>query len=143
VRPPSVPSNEHHRGACRTHHHLHRPDHPDQPLGLHPAAHVELEFGSRVDFRFTDALPADWLRIDQTSVAVYLASDRFKDVYHLLQTENPAFCTVGNFFGLQIGSVHTELDLARGEPTGEGYDDRSLEAVVVRACAEGLTGLES
>lgn len=104
---------------------------------------VELEFGSRVDFRFTDAVPADWLRIDQTSVAVYLASDRYKDVYHLLQTENPVFCTVGNFFGLQIGSVHTELDLARGEPTGEGYDDRSLEAVVVRARAEGLTGMES
>ena len=102
---------------------------------------VELEFGSRVDFRFTDAVPADWLRIDQTSVAVYLASDRYRT--STTCAEDPVFCTVGNFFGLQIGSVHTELDLARGEPTGEGYDDRSLEAVVVRARAEGLTGMES
>jgi hypothetical protein len=101
---------------------------------------VELEFGGRVDFRFTDVVPADWLRIDQN--AVYLASDRYKDVYHLLQTESPVFCTAGNFFGLEIGSVHTELDLTKGEPTGEGYDDRSLEAIVVRARAEGLTGSE-
>ena len=104
---------------------------------------AELESGSRVDFRFTDTVPADWLRIEPGAVAVYLASDRYKDVYHLLQTENPVFCTAGNFFGLEIGSVHTELDLAKGEPTGEGYDDRSLEAVVVRARAEGLTGTES
>ena len=29
--------------------------------------------------------------------------------------------------------MHTELDLSRGEPTGEGYDDTSLEALIVRA----------
>jgi hypothetical protein len=103
---------------------------------------VEPEFGGRVDFRFTDVVPADWLRIDQNGVAVHLASDRCKDVYHLLQTESPVFCTAGNFFGLEIGSVHTELDLSRGEPTGEGYDDRRLEAIAVRARAEGLTGTE-
>jgi hypothetical protein len=39
--------------------------------------------------------------------------------------------------------VHTQLDLIKGEPTGEGYDDQSLEAVVLRARAEGLTGTES
>ena len=104
---------------------------------------LELESGGRVDFRFTDEVPADWLRVDQNSVAVYLASDRYRDVYHLLQTERPVFCTAGNFFGLEIGSVHTQLDLTKGEPTGEGYDDQSLEAVVVRARAEGLTGTES
>jgi hypothetical protein len=103
---------------------------------------LELESGSRVDFRFTDVVPADWLRFEGNIIAVYLASDRYRDVYHLLQTENPVFCTAGNFFGLEIGSVHTELDLTKGEPTGEGYDDRSLEAIVVRARAEGLTGSE-
>ena len=29
--------------------------------------------------------------------------------------------------------MHTELDLSIGEPTGEGYQDHSLEALVVRA----------
>ena len=54
----------------------------------------------------------------------------FDGVYHILQTENPAFCTALN---LQIGAVHTELDLSMGEPTGEGYQNNSLEALIVRA----------
>ena len=29
--------------------------------------------------------------------------------------------------------MHTQLDLSIGEPTGEGYHDRSLEALVIRA----------
>jgi hypothetical protein len=99
---------------------------------------LRLESGSRVDFRFADSVPPDWVRVSPI-LAVYLTSDRYRDVYHLLQTEDPVFCTGGIFFGLEIGSVHTELDLSRGEPTGEGYDDASLEALVVRARAAGLT----
>lgn len=103
---------------------------------------LRLESGSRADFRFADSVPADWVRVSPNLI-VYLSSDRYRDVYHLLQTEDPVFCTGGDFFGLQIGSVHTELDLDRGEPTGEGYEDTSLEAVVMRARAAGLTGEET
>jgi hypothetical protein len=35
--------------------------------------------------------------------------------------------------GFQIGAVHTELDLSIGETTGDGYQDQSLEALIVRA----------
>jgi hypothetical protein len=67
----------------------------------------------------------------------------YDDVYHLLQTEDPVFCTALNIFGLQVGAVHTELDLSRGEPTGEGYRDGSLEALIVRARAAEQTEAET
>jgi len=35
--------------------------------------------------------------------------------------------------GFQIGAVHTELGLSIGEPTGEGYRDQSLEALIIRS----------
>ena len=43
------------------------------------------------------------------------------------------FFTALNLFGLQVGAVHSELDLSLGEETAEGYEDQSLEALIVRA----------
>ncbi|TVZ04968.1 hypothetical protein EAS64_10075 [Trebonia kvetii] len=64
-----------------------------------------------------------------------MTADEYNDVYHILQTEAPAFCTALEIevIGLKVGAVHTQLDLSIGEPTGEGYQDQSLEAFAVRA----------
>jgi hypothetical protein len=62
-----------------------------------------------------------------------MTADEYDDVYHILQTEHPAFCTALDFEGLQVAAVHTELDLSTGEPAAAGYREHSLEALVVRA----------
>ena len=66
-----------------------------------------------------------------------MTADQYEQVYHLLQTEDPVYCTALDLFGLQVGAVHTELDLSIGEPTGERYHDQSLEALIVRAREAG------
>ena len=48
------------------------------------------------------------------------------------QHEDPAFCTALNRERFQIAAVHTELDLSIAAPTGEGYQDHSAEALIVR-----------
>jgi hypothetical protein len=70
-----------------------------------------------------------------------MTADQYDNVYHMLQTEDPVFCTAldGQVLGLKVGAVHTQLDPSLGEPTGEGYQDHSLEALVVRA-REQLAG---
>ena len=79
--------------------------------------------------------PAVWLTFTPGAISIAMTSDQYEDVHHLLQTEDPVFCTALSLFGLQVGAVHTQLDLSIGEPTGEGYQDSSLEALVVRARA--------
>ena len=97
---------------------------------------LRLESGTTVYIGFPQVRPADWLQFPLPgTVILYMTADQYDDVYHILQTEDPAFCTAidGGVLGLQVGAVHTRLDLSIGEPTGEGYHDRSLEALVVRA----------
>jgi hypothetical protein len=97
---------------------------------------LKLESGTVVWIGFSPVRPANWLQFPapgQINIEMY-ATD-YDDVYHLLQTEKPVFCTALDLFGLQVASVHTELDLSLGEPTGEGYADQSLEALIVRARA--------
>jgi hypothetical protein len=96
---------------------------------------LALEFGSNVYIGFPEIVPADWLTFGDHSITMYLPAAEYDHVYHLLQTEKPVYCTALDLFGLQIGAVHTQLDLTLGEPTGEGYQDQSLEALVVRAKA--------
>ena len=62
-----------------------------------------------------------------------MTTDQFNDVYHTLQSESPVFFTALDLFGFRIGSVHTELDLSIGEIPGEGDQDPSLEALILRA----------
>src|SRR5580765_2198270 len=94
---------------------------------------LELESGTTVFIGFVAVRPIDWLLFGTGTITIYMTTDQYDDVYHLLQTEDPVFCTAIDLFGLQVGAVHTELDLSMGEPTGEGYQDGSLEALIVRA----------
>lgn len=94
---------------------------------------LRLQTGTTVTIAFPPQRPADWLQFGPGTVTLSMTADQYADVYHLLQTEDPVFCTAIDLFGLQIGAVHTELDLTIGEPTGEGYHDHSLEALIVRA----------
>ena len=97
---------------------------------------LTLETGGTVFMGFPPEPPADWLQISGSNTTVFLRAEEYAEVYHLLQTETPVFFTALNLVGLRAASVHTELDLSRGEPTGEGYDDTSLEAQIVRATKE-------
>jgi hypothetical protein len=94
---------------------------------------LELESATRVFIAFPDVRPDDWLTFSPGGISIFMTADQYEQVYHLLQTEDPVFCTALDLFGLQVGAVHTELDLSIGEPTGEGYQDQSLEALIVRA----------
>jgi hypothetical protein len=94
---------------------------------------MKLESGTTVYIGFPPVRPVDWLQFSPGTITIYMTADQYDDVYHILQTEDPAFCTAIDLLGLQVGAVHTELDLSIGEPTGEGYQDQSLEALIVRA----------
>jgi hypothetical protein len=94
---------------------------------------LTLESGTTVYIGFPETLPTNWLSFSTGIITMSLQAAEYDHVYHLLQTEKPVFCTALNLLGLQVGAVHTELDLSLGEPTGEGYQDQSLEALVVRA----------
>ena len=98
---------------------------------------LSLESGGTAFIAFPKVRPADWLQLNGASTNVFMTEDQFDDVYRVLQTESPVFFTALNLFGLQIGAVHTELDLGIGEPPGEGETDaQSLEALVRRAKSE-------
>jgi hypothetical protein len=101
---------------------------------------LKLESGTTVTIGFPDVRPNDWLQVDPNAITIYMTADQYGDVYHILQTEDPVFCTAIDFLGLQVGAVHTTLDLSIGEPTGEGYQDQSLEALILRAQRESDQG---
>jgi hypothetical protein len=102
-------------------------------LGYTRSVTLKLQSGTTVYIGFPETRPADWLQFGTGTITLYMTADEYDDVYHILQTEDPAFCTALDLFGLQIGAVHTELDLTLGETTSAGYNDQSLEALVVRA----------
>jgi hypothetical protein len=99
---------------------------------------LSLESGGTAFLGFPETRPVNWLQFNGSETTVYMTADEFDQVYHLLQTESPVFFTALDFFGLQVGTIHTELDLAHGEPTGEGEEDhtQSLEALIRRAQRE-------
>jgi hypothetical protein len=98
---------------------------------------LKLESGTNAYIGFPEVRPADWLQLSPDvppgNINIFMTADQYDDVYHILQTEDPAFYTALNLEGFQLGAVHTELDLSIGEPAGEGYQDYSLEALIVRA----------
>lgn len=102
-------------------------------LGYTRVITLRLESGTAVYIGFPVERPDNWLQFTSGAVNIYMTADEYDNVYHILQTEDPVFCTALDLFGLQVGAVHTQLDLSIGEPTGEGYQDHSLEALVVRA----------
>jgi hypothetical protein len=95
---------------------------------------LSLESGGTAFIAFPKVRPVNWLQLNGPSTNLFMTEDQFTDVYHLLQSESPVFFTALNFLGLQVGAVHTELDLSAGEPTGEGdQDPQTLEELVRRA----------
>jgi hypothetical protein len=99
---------------------------------------LSLESGGTAFIGFPETRPVDWLQLNGSSTNVYMTADEFDQVYHLLQTESPVFFTAIDLLGLEVGAVHTELDLSQGEPTGEGEEDhtQSLSALIRRAQKE-------
>lgn len=100
------------------------------------AIQLKLEYGSTVSIFFAPVRPSVWLSFPAPkAIEIWMTQDQFVDVHRVLQTEDPVYCTAIDLFGLQVGAVHTEVDLSLGEPTGEGYRDGSLEALIVQARA--------
>ena len=99
---------------------------------------LTLESGSTASISFTETLPNNFLQFSGSATSLFMTTDQFTDVYHVLQTESPVFFTALDLFGIRMGSVHTELDLSSGETPGEGdQDPQSLEALIRRARREG------
>jgi len=94
---------------------------------------LKLASGETASLEFVPTPPSDWLTFDGSRTTAFLSVDEYDAAYHLLQTERPVFFTALNLEGFRAAFVHTELDLSHGEPTGEGYNDKSLEALIVRA----------
>jgi hypothetical protein len=95
---------------------------------------LSLESEDTAFIAFPVARPQNWLEFGPTFTNLYMPVDEYADVYHLLQSESPVFFTALSLFGLEVGAVHTELDLSVGEPTGEGDEDvQSLETLILRA----------
>jgi len=99
---------------------------------------LSLESGGTAYIGFPEVRPANWLQFNGSSTNLYMTADEFDDVYHVLQTESPVFFTAIDLVGLEVGAVHTALDLGQGEPTGEGDEDhtQSLAALIRRAQRE-------
>jgi hypothetical protein len=99
---------------------------------------LSLESGGTASIQFPKQRPSNWLQFNGSATSLYMTEDQFSDVYHVLQTESPVFFTALSLFGLEVGAVHTELDLSAGETPGEGdQDPQSLEALIRRAQREG------
>jgi hypothetical protein len=111
-------------------------------LDFNRSIRLSLESGGTAFIGFPPVRPADWLQFNGNSTVLYMTLDEFADVYHLLQSEAPVFFTALDLLGLEVGAVHTELDLAEGEPPGEGDEDhtQSLASLIRRAQKEAEAG---
>ena len=111
-------------------------------LDYNRSIRLSLESGGTAFIAFPVVRPANWLQFHGNSTVLYMTLDEFSEVYHLLQSEAPVFFTAIDLFGLEVGAVHTELDLAEGEPPGEGEEDhtQSLAALIRRVQQEAEAG---
>lgn len=103
-------------------------------LGWDRVIHLRLASGDTAYLGFPHVRPQGWLQFGPGYTNVLMTVDQYDDVYHLLQSERPVFFTAFTFQGLQVGAVHTELDLTVGEHPGDGEaDSQSLPALIRRA----------
>ena len=106
----------------------------DNFLNVFRSIRLSLESGGTAFITFPKVRPVNFLEFVGSATNLSMTEDQFTDVYHLLQSESPVFFTALNFLGLQVGAVHTELDLSAGETPGEGdQDPQTLEALIRRA----------
>jgi hypothetical protein len=103
----------------------------------HRQIRLSLESGGTAWIGFPKQRPTDWLQIGGSVTTLYMTENEFADVYHLVQSESPVFFTALKFLGIEVGAVHTELDLSAGETPGEGEDPQSLEALIRHAKRQG------
>lgn len=112
-------------------------------LGYDRVIRLLLDDGSTAYIGFPQTRPADWLQFTPAGTNLFLTQDEFDGVYHLLQSEEPVFFTAIDLLGLQVGAVHTELDLTQGERPGDEEDDdedelpQSIEALIRLARRQG------
>ena len=95
---------------------------------------LELESGATVYIGFPQQRPAVWLQFVGPDVNLFMTQDEFDEVYRLLQTEKPVFFTALDLEGLQVGAVHTNLDVLEGVAPGElDPQPRNIVSLVRRA----------
>ena len=95
---------------------------------------LKLESGAIVYIGFPPQRPADWLQFVGPDVNLFMTQDEFDQVYHVLQSENPVFFTALNLEGLQVGAVHTNLDVFEGVSPGDLIPQpQSITSLVRRA----------
>ena len=105
----------------------------DNFLNTFRSIRLSLESGGTAFITFPRVRPVNFLEFVGSATNLSMTEDQFTDVYHLLQSESPVFFTALNFLGIQVGAVHTELDLSAGETPGEGdQDPQSLEELIRR-----------
>jgi hypothetical protein len=105
----------------------------DNFLNTFRSIRLSLESGGAAFITFPKVRPVNFLQFVGSATNLSMTEDQFTDVYHLLQSESPVFFTALNFLGIQVGAVHTELDLSAGETPGEGdQDPQSLEELIRR-----------
>jgi hypothetical protein len=105
----------------------------DNFLNTFRSIRLSLESGGTAFITFPKVRPVNFLQFVGSATNLSMTEDQFTDVYHLLQSESPVFFTALNFLGIEVGAVHTELDLSAGETPGEGdQDPQSLEELIRR-----------
>ena len=107
----------------------------ENDLGNERVIDVKLQSGHTAHITFVPVLPADWLQFVNGDTDLWMTSDKFDQVYHLIQTETPVFFTALAFLGLRVGAVHNQLDLSVGEEPGEvgGTEDPQTLAELINA----------
>ena len=106
----------------------------DNFLNTFRSIRLSLKSGGTAFITFPKVRPVNFLEFVGSATNLSMTEDQFTDVYHMLQSESPVFFTALNFLGIQVGAVHTELDLSAGETPGEGdQDPQTLEALIRRA----------
>lgn len=95
---------------------------------------LSLESGGTAYIGFPKVRPADWLQFMGGHTTLFMTEDEFDNVYHLMQSEKPVFFTALALEGLEVGAVHTHLDLSEGVDPGElDPRRRSIVSIVRRA----------
>lgn len=81
---------------------------------------LTLESGHKVFIGFPTVVPDPTFTTTAAGTTAFLPAEEFDRVWRLLQTEQPAFFTALNLFGLSTVNISTDA-----EPLGEGPADDS------------------
>jgi hypothetical protein len=99
---------------------------------------LRLESGTIARLEFDPQPPTDGLQFSPGAIMISIMEDQFADAYQMLRTEESAFCTTINLFGIRVGAVHRARS-DRGRPGTPLPIDNSIEALAVRANDQNAT----